>query len=178
MRPPSTTRAERDREGAVGERRALVRDETDALAVVDRVLRVDVVVVEAVRLDDRTRAERRDVDGHRDRLVLAAVHEEHGRGAGLGVVGRDRVDERRVAVDLRVVAADVDARARAPRPARAGEVTENGKNVVCRQAAPPGSVMIGAITLTSCARRREPTRSLCFSSVISRLPSTTASATE
>ena len=30
-------------------------------------------------------------------------------------------------------------------------VIENGKKVVCRQAGPPGSVMIGAITLTSWA---------------------------
>ena len=29
------------------------------------------------------------------------------------------------------------------------EVIENGKKVVCRQAMPPGSVMIGAMTLTS-----------------------------
>ena len=57
-------------------------------------------------------------------------------------------------------------------------VTENGKNVVCRQAGPPGSVMIGAITLTSWARDAAVTRSWFFSSVISRLPRTTASATE
>ncbi len=56
-------------------------------------------------------------------------------------------------------------------------VIENGKNVVCRQAGPPGSVMIGAITLTSWASDAEVTRSLCLSSVISRLPTTTASAT-
>ena len=58
------------------------------------------------------------------------------------------------------------------------EVTANGKKVVCRQAGPPGSVMIGAITLTSCASDALVTRSACFSSEMSRLPNTTASATE
>ncbi len=57
-------------------------------------------------------------------------------------------------------------------------MTENGKNVVWRHAPPPVSVMIGAITFTSCARLADVTRSLCLSSVIMRLPSTTASATE
>src|ERR1700722_14762873 len=62
-------------------------------------------------------------------------------------------------------------------------VIENGKKVACRQAGPPGSVMIGAITLTSWAgdaggaRDAEVTRSLRRRSVISRLPTTTASAT-
>ena len=54
---------------------------------------------------------------------------------------------------------------------------ENGKNVVWRHAAPPGSVMIGAMTLTSCARDAERTRSACCSRVISRSPKTTASST-
>ena len=53
----------------------------------------------------------------------------------------------------------------------------NGWKVVCRQAGPPGSVMIGAMTLTSWARQAAVTRSQWRSSVISRLPSTTASAT-
>ena len=53
----------------------------------------------------------------------------------------------------------------------------NGWNVGCRQAAPPGSVMIGAITLTSWAIEAACTRSVCRSSEISRFPTTTASAT-
>jgi len=59
-------------------------------------------------------------------------------------------------------------------------VSENGWNVVCRQARPPlsaGSVMIGAITLTSWASDAACTRSVWRSSEISRLPTTTASAT-
>ena len=55
-------------------------------------------------------------------------------------------------------------------------VTENGWNVVWRQAGPPGSVMIGAMTLTSCARLAARTRSAFLSSVIIRSPNTTASA--
>ena len=39
------------------------------------------------------------------------------------------------------------------------EVTANGKNVVWRHAGPPGSVMIGAMTFTSCARLAAVTRS-------------------
>ena len=54
----------------------------------------------------------------------------------------------------------------------------NGKNVVWRQAGPPGSVMIGAMTLTSWASDADVTRSACLSSEISRLPTTTASITE
>jgi hypothetical protein len=57
-------------------------------------------------------------------------------------------------------------------------VIANGKKIVCRQAGPPGSVMIGAITLTSWARHAAFTRSACFSKEISRLPTTTASVTE
>src|SRR5665648_785840 len=57
------------------------------------------------------------------------------------------------------------------------DVRANGWNVVCRQMRPPGSVMIGAITFTSCARLAACTRSLCRSREISRLPTTTASAT-
>ena len=53
----------------------------------------------------------------------------------------------------------------------------NGWKVGCRQAGPPGSVMIGAITFASCARHATATRSLCRSSEISRLPTTTASVT-
>ena len=41
-----------------------------------------------------------------------------------------------------------------------------------------GSVMIGAITFTSCARQAEVTRSACLSNEMSRLPTTTASSTE
>ncbi len=63
-------------------------------------------------------------------------------------------------------------------PVASREVSANGKNVVCRQAGPPGSVMIGAITLTSWASDALVTRSACLSSEISRLPNTTASATE
>ena len=55
-------------------------------------------------------------------------------------------------------------------------VMANGKQIVCRQAGPPGSVMIGAITLPSCARHTPFTRSACFST--RRLPTTTASVTE
>ncbi len=54
----------------------------------------------------------------------------------------------------------------------------NGKKIVCRQAGPSGSVMIGAITLTSCARHTAFTRSACFSKQMRRLPTTTASVTE
>jgi hypothetical protein len=54
----------------------------------------------------------------------------------------------------------------------------NGKNVVWRQASPPGSVMIGAITFTSCARQADVTRSACLINEMSRLPTTTASSTE
>jgi hypothetical protein len=63
-------------------------------------------------------------------------------------------------------------------PTASREVMANGKNVVCRQAGPPGSVMIGAITLTSWASEAEVTRSACLSSEMSRLPTTTASSTE
>ena len=63
-------------------------------------------------------------------------------------------------------------------PCASREVIEKGKKVVWRQAMPPGSVMIGAITFTSWARLADVTRSACFSSEISRLPKTTASATE
>jgi hypothetical protein len=63
-----------------------------------------------------------------------------------------------------------------PRASRV--VVAKGKKVVCRQAGPPGSVMIGAITLTSWARDAAVTRSACRSSEMSRLPTTTASSTE
>lgn len=57
------------------------------------------------------------------------------------------------------------------------EACANGKNVVCRQAGPPGSVMIGAITLTSWARQATVTRSACRSRAIRSEPKTTASMT-
>ena len=56
-------------------------------------------------------------------------------------------------------------------------VRANGWNVVCFQARPPGSVMIGAMTLTSWARLAACTRLVLRRSVISRSPTTTASAT-
>lgn len=56
-------------------------------------------------------------------------------------------------------------------------MSENGWNVVCFHTAPPGSVMIGAITLTSWASDAECTRSVCRSSEISSDPTTMASAT-
>ena len=37
-------------------------------------------------------------------------------------------------------------------PVARRDVSEKGKNVVWRQAGPDGSVMIGAMTFTSCAR--------------------------
>ena len=49
--------------------------------------------------------------------------------------------------------------------------------MVCRHAGPSGSVRMGAMTLTSWARQAAVTRSLCRSSAISRLPTTTASVT-
>lgn len=57
------------------------------------------------------------------------------------------------------------------------EAWEKGKNVVWRQAGPPGSVMIGAMTLTSCARQATVTRSACRSRAIRSEPKTTASMT-
>ncbi|MCY1235130.1 hypothetical protein D9M72_477350 [compost metagenome] len=62
-------------------------------------------------------------------------------------------------------------------PLACSDVRANGWKVVCFQARPPGSVMIGAITLTSCARLAEWTRSVLRSSVMRRSPTTTASAT-
>ncbi len=53
----------------------------------------------------------------------------------------------------------------------------NGWKIVCRQAGPPGSVRIGAITLTSWAWQAMPTRSAWLSRVIRRLPTTAASVT-
>src|SRR5258705_6171911 len=53
----------------------------------------------------------------------------------------------------------------------------NGWKVLCRHAGPPGSVRIGAITLTSWAWQATGTRSLWRSRQISRPPTTTASAT-
>src|SRR6476469_3096266 len=67
-------------------------------------------------------------------------------------------------------------RSTVPRPCR--DVSENGWNVVCRHAGPPGSDRIGAITLTSWARQAILTRSAWRSNEISRLPTTTASTTE
>ena len=63
-------------------------------------------------------------------------------------------------------------------PTASRDVIANGKKVVWRHASPPGSVMIGAITLTSCASEADVTRSACLSSEMSRLPTTTASSTE
>src|SRR3954454_12691380 len=56
-------------------------------------------------------------------------------------------------------------------------VNANGWKIVCRHARPPGSVRIGPITFTSCARQAIFTRSACRSNVISKLPTTTASST-
>jgi len=60
-----------------------------------------------------------------------------------------------------------------PRACRA--VNANGSKIACRHAGPPGSVRIGAITLTSWAWHATDTRSAWLSSVISRSPTTTAS---
>ena len=53
----------------------------------------------------------------------------------------------------------------------------NGWKIVWRQAGPPGSVRIGAMTFTSCAWHAIPTRSAWRSRVMSRLPTTAASTT-
>ena len=57
------------------------------------------------------------------------------------------------------------------------EAWAKGKKVVCRQAGPPGSVMIGAMTLTSWARQATVTRSACRSRAMRSEPKTTASVT-
>jgi hypothetical protein len=62
-----------------------------------------------------------------------------------------------------------------PRPW--AEAWAKGKKVVCRHAGPPGSVAIGAMTLTSWARQATFTRSAWRSSAISSEPNTTASVT-
>ena len=62
-----------------------------------------------------------------------------------------------------------------PRAYRA--VSANGWKVVCRQLAPPGSLRIGPMTFTSCARHAIATRSACRSSVIIKEPTTAASVT-
>jgi hypothetical protein len=49
--------------------------------------------------------------------------------------------------------------------------------MVCRQAAPPGVVRIGAMMLTSCAWAPTVSRSAWRSMLISRLPTTIASVT-
>jgi hypothetical protein len=58
-----------------------------------------------------------------------------------------------------------------------GAVCSNGWKIVWRQAGPPGSDLIGAMTLTNCARLAAVTRSACLSSEMRR-PPTTASVTE
>ena len=118
---------------------------------------------------------RADVDGDLDRALGRPVDQED-RQLAL-VVRRHRVDRRDVAVLGRLVRRRVDLRRRSTWPAASREACANGWKVVCRQAGPPGSVMIGAITLTSWARQATVTRSLCRSSEISRLPTTTASVT-
>jgi hypothetical protein len=66
---------------------------------------------------------------------------------------------------------------RSTSPLASREVIANGWKIVCRHAGPPASERIGAITLTSWAWQATVTRSECRSSEISRLPTTTASAT-
>jgi hypothetical protein len=51
----------------------------------------------------------------------------------------------------------------------------NGQKMVCRQAGPPVSVMMGAITLTSCARQAAVTRSAWLSSEMQQPPKASAS---
>nr|BFE79857.1 hypothetical protein GCM10020093_024580 [Planobispora longispora] len=74
-----------------------------------------------------------------------------------------------------IVAHSGSTRSTSPRACRA--VSAKGWKIVCRQAGPPGSVLIGAITLASWAWQATPTRSALRSSVMSRLPTTTASVT-
>ena len=50
--------------------------------------------------------------------------------------------------------------------------------MVCRQAGPPVSVMIGAIALTSCARQATFTRSAWLSSAMQAPPNASASPIE
>ena len=57
------------------------------------------------------------------------------------------------------------------------EVSAKGWKMVCFQTGPSGSAMIGAMTLTSWAWLADHTRSVWRSSEMSRLPTTTASAT-
>ena len=64
-------------------------------------------------------------------------------------------------------------RSTAPRACRA--VSANGWKMVCRQAGPPVTVRIGAMTLASWAWQATPTRSAWRSRVTSRPPTTTAS---
>ena len=99
------------------------------------------------------------------------------RRAGLLVPGRDAVDlvDLAVAGGGRCVGPVGGVRSTVPRACRA--VSANGWKMLCRQAGPPGSVRIGAITLASWAWQATPTRSACRSRVISRPPTTTASVT-
>ena len=62
-------------------------------------------------------------------------------------------------------------------PTACCEAWAKGWKVVWRQLRPPGSVMIGAMTLTSCASDAACTRSVLRRSEMSRFPTTTASAT-
>ena len=78
--------------------------------------------------------------------------------------------------DVSCVGPVASVRSTVPRPYL--DVSANGWKMACRQAGPPGSDRIGAITLTSWARQPIFTRSACRSSEMSRLPTTTASVTE
>jgi hypothetical protein len=63
------------------------------------------------------------------------------------------------------------------RPVASCAIRANGQKIDCRQAAPPSSLRIGAITLTSCAWFAIFTRSPCRSSELRSVPTTTASVT-
>ena len=126
----------------------------------------------------QTRAARQGAQvERRDEVAVGrAVDREDGHGPRLRVVRRGGVERRHVAV-LRGLVRGAPARPAARRRGPVPAAWAKGWKMVCRQAGPPGSVRIGAITLTSWARQAMPTRSACRSRVISRLPTTTASAT-
>ena len=109
-------------------------------------------------------------------LVLVTVDREDDQLLGIRIVGRHRIHDRGLTVLRTRVARGSDLHAQHVAGGVPGGLGEGVEGRLPPRG-PAGLGRIGAITLTSWAWQAAVTRSLCRSRVISREPTTTASAT-
>ena len=158
----------------------------DPLRRVPGVGRLQIVMAQFKRLADREPAKAARLEADLDFLREVAVEQEQRQAAGFVGNRRESSDTARCGTGKSVRGCRGDrnrtncrSRTRpgraAPCRGRTGSSARTGRRWSAATPAPPVSVMIGAITLTSCARQAVLTRSAWLSSEMQAPPKASAS---